>query len=356
MPCRSRGDDRGSLWAVRGLAGASGPAAGLLQASLLPRADFLPIATHAAQVMEREKQRHLNGAPRRVATPPPPPRLVPADAPQPPVPAGQTISHIKQVPGWSERLASDSEAVVKAEHEVRLVQVWHLAASVGGAAADAMRAQGCLRASYHCGCAMATQRTCGTCCALPPSSPPAACLTSLPPCAPCPPVSAPTAQWRRCSGRRSKRSRWGDWGWSVALAGSERTLLGVRDSEHALPGAARAAHRGERAPARWARLQAQAEADAVAASPAGSAGHAALAFEPGQPPVTSTAELHRLNAEAVEALPPRLRRDVQPEAGVSVPSLPSHSAGSASPSKIATEPVPKSGCLPCLCGAGGGGR
>ncbi len=34
-------------------------------------------------------------------------------------PAGQTISHIKQVPGWSERLASDSEAVVKAEHEVR---------------------------------------------------------------------------------------------------------------------------------------------------------------------------------------------------------------------------------------------
>ncbi|KAI7839005.1 hypothetical protein COHA_007245 [Chlorella ohadii] len=40
--------------------------------------------------MEREKQRHLKG---------------------------QTISHIKQVPGWSERLASDSEAVVKAEHE-----------------------------------------------------------------------------------------------------------------------------------------------------------------------------------------------------------------------------------------------
>lgn len=34
--------------------------------------------------------------------------------------AGQTISHIKEVPGWSERLASDSEAVVKAEHEVRV--------------------------------------------------------------------------------------------------------------------------------------------------------------------------------------------------------------------------------------------
>jgi hypothetical protein len=42
------------------------------------------------QLLEREKQRHLKG---------------------------QTISHIKQVPGWSERLASDSEAVVKAEHE-----------------------------------------------------------------------------------------------------------------------------------------------------------------------------------------------------------------------------------------------
>lgn len=31
-------------------------------------------------------------------------------------PAGKTISHIKQVPGWSEKLASDAEAVVKAEH------------------------------------------------------------------------------------------------------------------------------------------------------------------------------------------------------------------------------------------------
>lgn len=30
--------------------------------------------------------------------------------------AGKTISHIKQVPGWSEKLASDAEAVVKAEH------------------------------------------------------------------------------------------------------------------------------------------------------------------------------------------------------------------------------------------------
>lgn len=29
------------------------------------------------------------------------------------------MSHIKQVPGWNERLASDSEAVVKAEHDVR---------------------------------------------------------------------------------------------------------------------------------------------------------------------------------------------------------------------------------------------
>ena len=32
--------------------------------------------------------------------------------------AGQTVSHIKQVPGWNERLASDAEAVVKAEHDV----------------------------------------------------------------------------------------------------------------------------------------------------------------------------------------------------------------------------------------------
>jgi hypothetical protein len=37
----------------------------------------------------------------------------------PVVPAGKTVSHIKEVPGWSERLASDAEAVVKAERDVR---------------------------------------------------------------------------------------------------------------------------------------------------------------------------------------------------------------------------------------------
>ncbi|KAL4420382.1 hypothetical protein ABPG77_002322 [Micractinium sp. CCAP 211/92] len=42
------------------------------------------------EVIEKEKQRHLKG---------------------------QSISHIKQVPGWSEKLASDAEAVVKAEHD-----------------------------------------------------------------------------------------------------------------------------------------------------------------------------------------------------------------------------------------------
>jgi len=36
-------------------------------------------------------------------------------------PAGKTVAHIKQVPGWSETLASDAEAVVKAEHDVSRV-------------------------------------------------------------------------------------------------------------------------------------------------------------------------------------------------------------------------------------------
>lgn len=75
--------------------------------------------------MEREKQRHLKGAPLRAAAAAAACRHRPCSPVSPPcpapclVPAGQTISHIKQVPGWSERLASDSEAVVKAEHEVR---------------------------------------------------------------------------------------------------------------------------------------------------------------------------------------------------------------------------------------------
>lgn len=47
------------------------------------------VSDNDPEVLEKEKQRHLKG---------------------------KTISHIKQVPGWSEKLASDAEAVVKAEH------------------------------------------------------------------------------------------------------------------------------------------------------------------------------------------------------------------------------------------------
>ncbi|KAL4430758.1 hypothetical protein ABPG75_006014 [Micractinium tetrahymenae] len=48
------------------------------------------VSDNDPEVLEKEKQRHLKG---------------------------KTISHIKQVPGWSEKLASDAEAVVKAEHD-----------------------------------------------------------------------------------------------------------------------------------------------------------------------------------------------------------------------------------------------
>ena len=44
---------------------------------------------------------------------------LPACPALPAVPAGMSVSHIKEVPGWSERLASDAEAVVKAERDVR---------------------------------------------------------------------------------------------------------------------------------------------------------------------------------------------------------------------------------------------
>lgn len=42
------------------------------------------------EILEKEKQKHLKG---------------------------KTVSHIKEVPGWNEKLASDAEAVVKAEKE-----------------------------------------------------------------------------------------------------------------------------------------------------------------------------------------------------------------------------------------------
>ncbi|EFN59345.1 hypothetical protein CHLNCDRAFT_137786 [Chlorella variabilis] len=63
------------------------------------------VADNDPETLEKEKQKQLKGT--RPGTHCHPLQLA----------AGKTVSHIKQVPGWNEHLASDSEAVVKAERE-----------------------------------------------------------------------------------------------------------------------------------------------------------------------------------------------------------------------------------------------
>ena len=121
--------------------------------------------------------------------------------------AGQTISHIKQVPGWNERLASDAEAIVKAEHDVSSLCCAALCRGVPRCAALRLRGAGLRHAvsPQPPGCFQCCSQKCA-------SNTPAAAAAAATPCG-ChchhPACSAPTARLMRCSARPWRLCRWG---------------------------------------------------------------------------------------------------------------------------------------------------